>query len=284
MTSGRLKGSAHGRDKGRQKGSKNTNPPLDKRTRIKHHNRLRYSSIPTHWQRCPKCNHLAKSTPYGMLHYKRGKFIERCQWGATKKTHRKHCPCVLYRLKKKRKMEGLYVARVICISGSRSFNKYHMVLTAMENMKRTPLAIVSGCARGADMFGELWAKRHDIPIVRFPADWPQYGKAAGAIRNKQMVEYADEFVIFWDGVSPGTKHMIETVKKSGKHMMLVKYKGDTNGERKKENGDGAVEGTNVRQDGGAGEVLQPELKHTNTGSSAVGGWIAGTDVDDNQAV
>jgi len=222
-----------------------------------------------------------------MLHYKHGKFTERCQWGAIRKgAYEKQCPCVLFHLKKKRKMEGLYVARVICISGSRSFNKYYMVLTAMENMKRTPLAIVSGCARGADMLGELYAKRHDIPIVRFPADWPQYGKAAGAIRNKQMVEYADEFIIFWDGVSPGTKHMIETVKKSGKHMMLVKYKGDTNGEKKKENGngDGAVEGTNVRQDGGAGEVLQPELEHTNTGSSAVGGWIAGTDVDDNQAV
>ena len=102
----------------------------------------------------------------------------------------------------------------------------------MHNMRRAPLAIVSGCARGADMMGELWAQRHNIPVTRFPADWAKYGKSAGAIRNQQMVDYADEFLVFWDGVSPGTKIMIDMIKKSGKHLMLIKYVGDKNGKTK----------------------------------------------------
>ena len=176
------------------------------------------------------------------------------------------------------------MSRIICISGSRSFNKYRMVITAMENLKRTPLAIVSGCARGADMFGELYAKRHDLPIVRFPADWPQYGKAAGAIRNKQMVEYADEFVIFWDGVSPGTRHMIETVKKSGKHLILVKYKGDTNGETKEKIGNNVSSSTVGACITGTDEaVLQPEPEHKDSGVDPVGPRVVDPHMDDNQA-
>jgi hypothetical protein len=221
-----------------------------------------------------------------MLHYKLGKFTELCQWGAIRKDpHEKQCPCVLFHLKKKRKMEGLYVARIICISGGRSFNKYRMIETAMENLKRTPLAIVSGCARGADTLGELYAQRHDIPVVRFPADWPQYGKAAGAIRNQQMVDYADEFIVFWDSISPGTKHMIEAIKKSGKHLILVKYKGDTNGETKEKIGNNVSSSTVGACITGTDEaVLQPEPEHEDSGVDPVGPRITDSHMDDNQAL
>jgi hypothetical protein len=69
--------------------------------------------------------------------------------------------------------------------------------------------IVSGCARGADRLGELYAKRRKIPIKKFPADWKKYGKRAGFLRNLEMAEYADAVILFWDGKSKGTKNMIE---------------------------------------------------------------------------
>src|SRR5690606_39915459 len=57
--------------------------------------------------------------------------------------------------------------------------------------------VVSGAARGIDRLGEAWAKFHGIPVKRFPANWDKYGRKTGAIRNKEMVRYADAAIIVW---------------------------------------------------------------------------------------
>ena len=80
--------------------------------------------------------------------------------------------------------------------------------------------VVSGTALGADELGEMWAIDHDIPIKRFKPDWKQHGKAAGPIRNKQMAEYADAAIVFWDGSSKGSKNMIDTMKKLNKPVTV----------------------------------------------------------------
>ncbi len=67
--------------------------------------------------------------------------------------------------------------------------------------------VVSGGATGADECGEAWAKLHEIPVRRFPADWKANGKAAGPIRNKQMAEYADALALFPGG--RGTNNMYQ---------------------------------------------------------------------------
>ena len=85
------------------------------------------------------------------------------------------------------------------------------------------IEIVSGCARGADSVGELFASRRGLPIKRFPADWKQHGKSAGYLRNKEMAEYANGLLAFWDGKSRGTKHMIDTAKKKGLDVKVVMY-------------------------------------------------------------
>lgn len=75
--------------------------------------------------------------------------------------------------------------------------------------------MVSGGASGVDLYGEKWARKNDIPIKRFPADWAKYGKRAGLIRNVEMANYADGLIAIWDGQSRGTKHMIDVAKDKG---------------------------------------------------------------------
>ena len=75
--------------------------------------------------------------------------------------------------------------------------------------------VVSGTARGADRVGEGWANMNNIPITRMPANWDRYGRIAGHRRNLEMAEYADQLVVFWNGVSPGTKNMITLAKARG---------------------------------------------------------------------
>jgi len=68
--------------------------------------------------------------------------------------------------------------------------------------------VVSGGAYGVDSQGEYWAKDHGVAIRVFKPDWASFGKAAGPKRNRQMAEYADTLLAFWDGVSSGTANMI----------------------------------------------------------------------------
>lgn len=101
-------------------------------------------------------------------------------------------------------------SRTIC---NQTFVFNHLDRLLVNKQKYDRLQIVSGTARGVDKIGEAFAQARGYECVRFPADWEKYGKRAGYLRNQQMAEYADALVAFWDGKSPGTKHMIEIAKK-----------------------------------------------------------------------
>jgi len=93
----------------------------------------------------------------------------------------------------------------------------------MLSKKGNQVQIVSGTARGADKLGEAYAYSHGLSVKRFPADWESHGKAAGVIRNAEMAEYCDAAIIFWNGVSKGTKNMITNMEKIGKPYIVKKY-------------------------------------------------------------
>ncbi len=82
--------------------------------------------------------------------------------------------------------------------------------------------VISGCARGVDLAGIAWANFYKISVARFPADWDKYGKSAGYKRNVQMADRCTHALIFWDGVSKGTKSMIDLLKRAG-----IKYHVET---------------------------------------------------------
>lgn len=86
---------------------------------------------------------------------------------------------------------------------------------------QTDVEIVSGAARGADALGERYAAERGLAVKQFPADWDRYGRSAGYRRNAEMAEYADAAVVFWDGKSKGSKHMINLAKEKGLPVRVV---------------------------------------------------------------
>lgn len=74
--------------------------------------------------------------------------------------------------------------------------------------------LVGDCPTGIDLFVREFCKEREVPFTVFVADWNKYGRAAGPIRNGQMVEEADLLIAFWDGNSKGTLSAItQAVKK-----------------------------------------------------------------------
>lgn len=107
----------------------------------------------------------------------------------------------------------------VIIAGSRTFGSAGTEETIIEYVDEVVAAsgftidvVVSGCARGADTYGEQWAQRNGLPIARFPVPdtvWERHGGRAGYYRNWAMAIYADRLIALWDGSSSGTQMMIE---------------------------------------------------------------------------
>lgn len=109
----------------------------------------------------------------------------------------------------------------LIIAGSRTFTDYEYMNKILDEFKTmySIEEVVCGMANGADLLGNTWAKENNIPIKEFPANWNEYGKKAGFIRNIEMAKYGTCLIVFWDGISPGTKHMINIAKK----LKLITY-------------------------------------------------------------
>lgn len=124
----------------------------------------------------------------------------------------------------------------IIIAGSRNFNHYTYLEYVLDSylsmfiINKRDVTIISGTAKGADRLGELYAEKHNIEVIRCPAHWRIYGRAAGYKRNEEMavLSMADGCMgvlfAFWDGQSRGTKHMIDLAMKHGVKTYIVKVK------------------------------------------------------------
>lgn len=114
----------------------------------------------------------------------------------------------------------------IAVVGSRSIKDEKMVHAFMEeciNWQKDDV-VVSGGAKGVDHFAETFADKHDLETLIFTAQWDVYGKAAGFIRNEDIIKACDLCICVWDGESHGAKHDIELCKKFKKPICIYNLK------------------------------------------------------------
>lgn len=77
------------------------------------------------------------------------------------------------------------------------------------------ILVIEGGATGADEFAREWAQARGLEYRTFPADWKKYNKAAGYVRNRQMLEEGrPEAVIAFKG-GKGTRMMVAIAKGAG---------------------------------------------------------------------
>ena len=109
----------------------------------------------------------------------------------------------------------------VIIAGSRCCRHYHAVCQVVRDSGFDLTTVISGGAEGVDTLGERYAAEHGIPYERHPADWGKYGRAAGPIRNHEMVQCADALiaVIMWP--ARGTRNMIHQAQKAGLPVFIT---------------------------------------------------------------
>ena len=108
----------------------------------------------------------------------------------------------------------------VAVIGSRG-----LIVRDLENyLPEETTEIVSGGARGVDTSARFYAYRRGLKLTEFLPDYDQYGKIAPLMRNLEIIDYADEVFAFWDGVSRGTKYVIENCRRKKKkvHVFMLK--------------------------------------------------------------
>lgn len=110
----------------------------------------------------------------------------------------------------------------VAVVGSRGFDDYEKLKQTLDQIPSI-MRIISGGAKGADSLAEQWAKEKGIETVVYKPDWGKYGRGAGVVRNRLIIEDCDYCIAFWDGVSKGTKSSIDHCKKLNKRLLVVNY-------------------------------------------------------------
>ena len=102
----------------------------------------------------------------------------------------------------------------ILVCGGRDYTDRDAVFSFLDQLSGVT-RVIHGGARGADTLAGEWADARDITCDMYPANWDKYGKAAGAIRNQQMLDEArpDAVVAFPGG--RGTADMVARATLAG---------------------------------------------------------------------
>jgi len=111
---------------------------------------------------------------------------------------------------------------MVAVVGSREYPSLGLVREFVRRLAaRDPSAVVvSGNARGVDRAAEEEARAAGLEVVSLPADWGAHGKAAGFVRNGQIVERCDAVAAFWDGRSNGTADTVRKAEAAGKKVSV----------------------------------------------------------------
>jgi len=112
----------------------------------------------------------------------------------------------------------------VLVCGGRDFNDALTLGSWLGGIHKNqgPITLlIDGGARGADFMAREFAKWMEIPVQTFEADWNRHGRAAGPIRNKQMLdEGRPDLVVAFEG-GRGTANMVEQAKVAGIRVLMA---------------------------------------------------------------
>lgn len=81
--------------------------------------------------------------------------------------------------------------------------------------------IISGACTGVDTLAEKYAHNYNIKTNIFPPNWTKYGRDAGKIRNKLIVDDSTHILALVHPKSRGTWHTINYAKSKNINTTII---------------------------------------------------------------
>ena len=108
----------------------------------------------------------------------------------------------------------------VAITGSSSLVEYSLDKYLSTDVDE----IISFGGEGIDECAKKYAMAYKVKYTELIPRYDIYGDEAVIVRNKQVADYADYSLVFWDGKSAGTKLFVDMFKKSGKPIFIIRRK------------------------------------------------------------
>lgn len=102
----------------------------------------------------------------------------------------------------------------ILVCGSRDFSDHLKMHRILSRHLQDEVTLISGMAPGADTIAVEIAHSFGWGVIECFANWNLYGRAAGVIRNQQMVDLLPDQVYAFPGNGPGTYDCIKRAREA----------------------------------------------------------------------
>lgn len=105
------------------------------------------------------------------------------------------------------------VGRRVLVCGGRDYRDQATVDRVLDGLLPSMKLLIHGAATGADSCAQHWARTRmaegaDILVDLYPPDWKRHGRAAGHIRNAEMLAQGKpDLVVAFPG-GRGTENMV----------------------------------------------------------------------------
>src|SRR5205809_3793762 len=99
----------------------------------------------------------------------------------------------------------------VIIAGSRYHANKYLNLDAVVAASRFVISeVVIGGGHGIDAYASQWARKYNLPVTLFEPEWETHGLAAGQIRNREMVKYAQALIMIgeWLNLNQDTRDLL----------------------------------------------------------------------------
>lgn len=115
----------------------------------------------------------------------------------------------------------------VIVCGGRNYSDRGRVFATLDAIHAaTPIAVLMhGNARGADGLADEWAAGK-VKTATFTPLWEEHGRAAGPLRNQEMLDAGPDLVIAFPG-GRGTADMVRRAKAVG--VRVIEVHGETTG-------------------------------------------------------
>ena len=121
----------------------------------------------------------------------------------------------------------------ILVTGDREWTDHDAVTQAFVDLLRefkinpTEVILIHRDCRGADKVSDFIGNFIGMDVRPYPAEWSKFGRAAGPIRNKQMLDENPDIDLAFAfhpnlDKSKGTKDMVERLEKAEIEVRRIK--------------------------------------------------------------
>jgi hypothetical protein len=118
----------------------------------------------------------------------------------------------------------------ILVTGARDWTDTKLVYNVLQKYKNKKCVLIHGDCIGLDKIAGKIGDELGMEIKCCPADWKRFGRAAGPIRNKEMIthllEYKKHYMFaFHDNIelSRGTKNCVKQANKMKIPITIISH-------------------------------------------------------------